>query len=205
MEKVLKDSALFMRKDFFCPADCSKLCLEVDAAKQYRTPMLDFETRTESDTVSHRNPKIAFDFSRSLFDAFEQKLLEIKPSIGSFFSLKLGDNPSPHITVWKPGDFSGCHLDASVDSDPDEGLVPRIVVLLFLNDNVDYEIREPSPKTYTGGNLTLYGMIRNETFEKHGYPLRGQTGMLAAFKATSPHEVTPVISGMRYVLKTGFY
>ena len=167
--------------------------------------MLDFEKRIESDLVSENNPRIVFDFSHRLLEELEQGLSAVKPAIEDYFSLSLGDQANPHITIWNPGSFIGYHADAVDISASAKSTELRIVVLLFLNDNVDYELKVKSPKTYKGGNLVIYSLMKGEKFEKYGYPIKGKTGNLVAFKANSPHEVTPVISGTRYVLKTGFH
>lgn len=77
----------------------------------------------------------------------------------------------------------------------------KVTIVIYLNDETD----EPTQHSYQGGNLTFYGLVKNETFEEFGYPIKGEAGKLIAFPSTVMHEVTPVIRGTRYVISSAYY
>ena len=202
---VLKRDALFIVPNFVDRSFAAELCREADSAKQYRTPLVDVEKRIESEKISECRPNVVFDFSQSLQTGLVKKLSDIKPAIERFFSFGLGEYVESHVTIWKSGDFIGRHVDAVEPQNRSQEPIIRIVVLIFLNDHVG-EGLEPEPGSqYAGGNLTIYGLIKDKAFEDFGYPVEGKTGTLVAYRSTAIHEVTPIQKGIRYVLKSGYY
>ena len=202
---ILKNDALFAVPNFIGCSFSAELCVEAESAKQYRTPLVDIEKRIEYETFVKGRPNVVFDIPHKLQAELKKKISDIKPSIEKYFSVELGEAVDPHVTIWKQGDYIGCHVDAVDSPTPPQESIIRIILLLFLNDNADDEDESELVSSYTGGNLTIYGLIKDKVFEKFGYPFKGKTGTLIAFRSSCIHEVTQIMSGTRYVLKSGYY
>jgi predicted 2-oxoglutarate/Fe(II)-dependent dioxygenase YbiX len=52
--------------------------------------------------------------------------------------------------------------------------------------------------------LTFYGLLPGPAWERIGFPLRGEEGLLVAFRSEILHEVTAVRQGDRYTIVTWF-
>ena len=64
--------------------------------------------------------------------------------------------------------------------------------VLFLNDD------------YTGGALTLYGLVDDPKWRDYGFAVAPAPGLLVAFPSDMLHEVTPVIAGERCTVANWF-
>ena len=77
----------------------------------------------------------------------------------------------------------------------------QVSVVLFLNS----ESEIPNPDAYAGGSLTLYGLLQEPLWEKYGFSLKGETGLLVAFRSDVFHEVIPVTEGERFTVVSWFF
>ena len=97
--------------------------------------------------------------------------------------------------MYRPGDFYRPHRDrAARAGDFVEGARSRRVsVVLFLNDG------------YSGGALTLYGLVDDPKWRAYGFPIAPAPGLLIAFASDLVHEVTPVTAGERCTAVSWFH
>ena len=201
---VLENDGLFMVLDFLDQGFLSDLLSEISNAKQFFTPFLDFENQIEREEKIPGRPNAVFEISEPLHKKLENKILEIKPEIEESMSIELDDLQNLYYSVYQTGDFIGSHADASRHTNELDGVrTPRMVVIVFLNDHVDEQ--DNSLEGYSGGELTIYGLIKNRKLKGFGYPLKCKAGTLLAFPAHCKHEVTKVTRGTRYVANTRFF
>jgi predicted 2-oxoglutarate/Fe(II)-dependent dioxygenase YbiX len=132
----------------------------------------------------------------------QMRLLDLKPQLEQHFNVTLSGCESPQFLVYKSGYFYGPHRDGSADPDaPEYVRARRVSVVTFLNGDA----AALGPHGYSGGSLTLYGLIDDASWKTYGFPLSGQPGLLVAFRADTIHEVTPITAGDRYSIVTWFF
>ena len=197
---VLESGTLFVEKDFLTREFLSAIREEIDGAKQYNGPMLDIENRIESPEKKAGRPNIVLDLPPHSLNELKQKALQLKPRLEEFFSAELTKIKEPHFVVYNTGDFLGSHIDIKMDQNADSESY-GISTVVFLNDRDE----DSSDDGFSGGDLTLYGLIKNKAFSEFGYPVKAEAGKIVAFSASCLHEVTPVARGTRYVINGGFY
>jgi len=109
-----------------------------------------------------------------------------REAIAAFFAETLTDREGAGFLRYGPGGFYRPHRDrGSVASWPDAER-RRIAVVIFLNDG------------FSGGVLRLFN-------DEGTHDIVPSEGTLAAFSATTLHEVTPVIDGTRDTVVDWFY
>ena len=131
----------------------------------------------------------------------KQQLNNIRPKIEAHFGMQLGDCENPQFLAYQEGDFFKPHTDSN--SSPTAcgyQLNRRVSLVLFLNG----ESSAAEPNGYAGGSLTFYGLLKQPPWEKCGFNIQGETGLLVAFASDVYHEVTPVTEGMRFTMVTWF-
>jgi predicted 2-oxoglutarate/Fe(II)-dependent dioxygenase YbiX len=119
-----------------------------------------------------------------------------RPPIERFFELRLGEREGLSVLRYGPGDFFRRHRDWGVVPSWPDAARRRISVVLFLTTSLAVE----TSGTFSGGALRL--------FEEDGSSWRDihpRAGTLVAFPSTAPHEVTPVVDGIRAAVVDWFY
>ncbi|MDO8432477.1 MAG: 2OG-Fe(II) oxygenase [Candidatus Binatus sp.] len=126
----------------------------------------------------------------------------MKPSIERHFSLALQDCEYPPFLSYGVGDFFVPHLDSSTSPDAAEYLRQRrISIVVFLNNR-----RSDAPDNdFDGGDLVLYGLMKEPEWLNCGLPVTPETGLLIGFPSDTPHEVRPVTSGRRFSIASWYY
>ena len=172
-------------------------------APMRQTPLPEFSVNSESKSGSKTRPKIisgsAIDFAHHI----EPKLLSIKATLEKFYQIELGEISTSYVAVYSKGEHTGRHKD---NFGKEHNIVKgagdkrQVSIVIFLNDEDD----EQEGNTYSGGNLTFYGLTGDGPFADFGLPMRGVSGKLVAFRSTIMHEVTKVTRGTRFVINTGF-
>lgn len=127
-------------------------------------------------------------------DLTNHLLNEFRPSIqGHFvergFSGTLVDHEPPQFLAYFPGDFFVMHADRDREGNQKR----QISVIIFLNDQRD----QADQRSYSGGELRIHGEIAGKMFN---FPLKGEAGLLVAFRSETIHEVSPVKEGERYTI-----
>ena len=198
---VLKPDELFVKTEFIDSDLAFEIRNEVDSSRQYTTPLEDVEQRVERKVPVAGRPKSVFDINERISTKLSERFLAIRKEMARFFDTDLGELKDPYYLVYREGEYLDRHVDAINGMEHPVAPSTEVAFVVFLNDHDEFG----SPGSFTGGDLTIYGIIGNQDFEGFGYPIKGKTGTLVAFRATRLHEVTKVASGKRYVINSGFY
>ncbi|MEZ5345199.1 MAG: 2OG-Fe(II) oxygenase [Pyrinomonadaceae bacterium] len=198
----LEKLGLFAIEDFLDREFCTRLTNFIENAEQLETPLAEYRNGEKLDESANVRPKAVVDMPREFPDEIRRKLEELAPQIENYFGVKTNSVLNPYAIIYDEGRFTAKHVDAVHSEGVSRSTSDKkITTILFLND----ESTETGDGGYVGGKLTFYGLIGNEAFEKFGYPVGGKTGLLLAFPTHFLHEVTPVVSGIRYVISSGYY
>jgi len=120
-----------------------------------------------------------------------------RDAIAAFFGCPLQGREGAGFLRYESGGFYGPHVDrADVSSWPGAAL-REITVVMFLNSSRD---ADPGGD-FTGGRLRLYPDGANADVRD----IVPRRGLLVAFRAALPHEVTPVSAGRRDAVIDWFY
>ena len=129
-------------------------------------------------------------------------LLSRKRELESHFGVALSDCQQPAFLSYEAGNFFHRHQDNTYAADLPEFIHRRKVsVVVFLNDHC----HEDRAETFSGGELTFYGLLNDSRLADKGIPLKCREGLLIAFRSDVKHEVRPVTRGERYTIVTWFY
>jgi SM-20-related protein len=191
---------LFVIDDFLDAAECARLRTEIDAASSAPAHL---SRRGQDDVLDEdfRRAKLA-DVSKTTESIVRSRFHDLQPQIAQHFDRPLADREGPQFLVYDTGGFFRAHTDDDSHPTAPDYLKSRFVSLvLFLNG----EAREPAEGGYGGGQLTLYGLLEGAHWEKCPLPLKGETGLLIAFRSNLKHEVKPVTFGRRYTIVTWFH
>lgn len=146
-----------------------------------------------------------------------QRLLAVKPVIEQHFGAELSGCEEPQFLWYGAGDFFRPHYDGI----PEPSSVAefaylharRVSVVLFLND----QSAEAGPDTYSGGTLRFYGpkafgslssgegKLRVSLRPAVTEELRGESGLLVAFRPNLLHEVEVVRGGGRHTIASWYF
>jgi len=190
---------LFVARDFFDAEQRAELLAEArSAAGTPATVGVGGDAYTVDESA--RRSKWA-EVSAETVSSVKARLLTLRPALESHFEVPLTDCQDPQFLVYREGDFFGAHRDSRRESEAAEfSKERRASVVVFLNG----ESEAPGPDVYGGGSLTFYGLMGDSRMEGYGLPLRGEPGLLVAFRPELVHEVTPVTHGERYTIVTWF-
>ena len=131
-----------------------------------------------------------------------RRLMDVLPRLEKHFHVQLGGCESPDLLIYRPNDFFTLHSDGGGShGHSEETRQRRVSAVIFLNR----ESAEPEQGTYGHGQLTFYGLLDGSHWEKCGFPLSPEPGLLVAFPSEMIHEVTPVSHGRRLTIVTWFY
>ena len=134
--------------------------------------------------------------------SIRSKLRKLKPDIERHFGVALEDCEHPQFLNYSAGDFFLPHLDSSSSpEEPDFIVRRRISVVVFLNGTNN----ELPLNNFEGGDLVLYGLMKEPEWVNCGLPVTPETGMLMGFPSATQHEVRPVISGQRFSIASWYY
>jgi predicted 2-oxoglutarate/Fe(II)-dependent dioxygenase YbiX len=135
------------------------------------------------------------DIPDALLAMVEATLDDLRIPIASFYDLRLEAREGVSLLRYEPGGFYKRHVDRAYV--PEWPLTERrqITLVLFLASSRD---ADPSGG-FAGGLLRLYPDDRDPI------AITPKQGMVVAFSASMPHEVTPVTSGRRDTIVDWFY
>jgi len=184
---------LFVVEDFFEPDLCARLRAEVRSAPRNQAEVARKGIDLIDETVRRTKQVTVPGWMVSLV---KERLLALKPKVESHFHSVLTGCEMPQFLVYGPGDFFQQHRDSNPEPGrPEHQYLKdrRVSVVIFLNS----EAQEASEDSYSGGSLTIYGLMVEPPWNRCGFPLVGIRGMLIAFPSQLTHEVTPVKCGER--------
>lgn len=189
---------LFAHARFLEPDACAAICAEALSAGAH-----------EAEVYRHGDDRVVEELRRTkivqVSPAMAQMLCDrlrgALPAIAAHFQVSLHDMEEPQVLAYRPGDYFHAHRDSSDDSAAPAYLRQRRVsVVLFLNDQAG----SPGPGSYAGGSLTFYGLSSEPAWEKFGFHLEGEAGLLVAFCSEIRHAVEPVAAGERFTVVSWF-
>ena len=125
-------------------------------------------------------------------------LMARKEALERRFGLPLGECEEPQFLRYGQGDYFVAHQDGNTPLVFDNSRFRKISAVVFLSPRSE----EPAPEAYGGGSLVLHGPYTGPPLR---VPLAGAPGTLAAFRAETTHEVTPVTHGERFTIAAWFH
>ena len=198
-EFLARFPSLFVLEKFFDPELCDQLVSEVRAAA--RVPAAVRRGSGHAVDTSQRSTK-SVEAPDSAISLVQSRVLELKPRLERHFGVTLTGCQRPSFLAYSKGDFYRVHVDNSDDQTAPQWMKERQVSLVvFLNSQSE----SPQENGYGGGSLTLYGLMEDPRAALVGFPLRGEAGLLVAFRSSQKHEVKPVTHGERYTIATWFF
>jgi predicted 2-oxoglutarate/Fe(II)-dependent dioxygenase YbiX len=134
-------------------------------------------------------------------EAVEGTLDEARTIVEAYSGLTLGAREGPSFLRYGPGGFYRRHCDQATASPWPQASRRQMSLVLFLTGARS----GVTPGEFDGGELLLFpesapGRAADQVIE-----IVPQVGCLAIFPATMPHEVRPVLSGVRDVIVDWFY
>lgn len=190
---------LFVLKNFLDAELCSDLRLEMQAASGSPATVGITQEEIVDETVRHVTWAKVSSESKSLLGT---RLLGVQTELALHFGVALNGFEKPQFLVYREGCFYAQHQDSSEDAAALDYIKSRkISVVIFLND----ESETPKEEYYGGGQLTFFGLLKDEPWQKCGLPLAAEAGLLVAFCSDIQHEVQPVIHGTRYTIVTWYF
>lgn len=121
------------------------------------------------------------------------RLLDHMGAIAEHFGISVSECEEPQFLRYQTGDFFVAHQDGNTPLIFDASRLRRISIVIFLSP----QSVEPAPGAYGGGALVLHGPYPDIELR---LPVAAEPGALAAFRAETTHEVTPLTHGERYTI-----
>ena len=192
-------SRLYLARDFLSAATCAALIDEARHAPTTRAPVyLEGSTDYVHETVRRTT---SFHPADDWFCGIQNKMMEQKPLLEEHFARRLTDCERPQFLQYREGDFFVRHQDGNTEQmDFDHLQIRRISIVVFLNGYSE----EAESDTFSGGELNFYDKDHESRTEPLLVSLKGEPGLLVAFKADTLHEVKPVIRGERFTAISWF-
>jgi SM-20-related protein len=197
--EALRRFGLFVQPNFITRTDCAALRAAARAASLAPATVYDGDNATRLQVGVRRTTRatVSPDIARPV----TARVMAVMDAIEHHFQVPLTACQEPQFLIYQPGDFFSRHSDGGDEPDePPHIRSRRISVVIFLGDEGD-DVGEGS---YSGGSLLFYGLVADERLKNRGFRVVGESGLLVAFRSTSSHAVTPVVSGERYSIVTWF-
>ena len=187
----LRKAGLFLREDVLDAALCARLSAEMADAPG-ESPSLYRDGEYAIDHGLRRSLRLRMPAaSRTLV---QQTIDALRPAVAEHFHLTLHGTEGADFLAYRTGDFFAVHRDRARADDHLPAGPRQVALIIFLN---------PSPG-YVGGDLRLYSVLDDPQFKEYGFSVPPAPGLLVAFRADLLHEVTPVVSGARFVIVDRF-
>jgi SM-20-related protein len=195
---LLSRFGLFVAQNFLSTEESANICSEMRVANNTKATV---STRGVSrlDESIRKTKKV--EVSLNTLELVKKRLVEIKPKLEKHFDVILSDVQPPQFLLYKEGNFFKLHKDNNPQPEETDIFVRQISTVIFLNP----ETKSSEKDTYSGGNLTFYGLTDDPLWQSFGFPVVGETGLLVAFRSETIHEVTPVTKGERFTVVGWFF
>jgi predicted 2-oxoglutarate/Fe(II)-dependent dioxygenase YbiX len=188
-------SALLILDDFLDPATCAGLCADIDAAPLAHAPLIRKDHGRVTDREARRTQQAAV--PADAVAAVEERLAALAPVLTLHFGSRLSQLERPVFLRYEEGDFFAGHVDTAADERlPDQVRRRLVSVVVFLNSHAAVA----RAGSFAGGLLRFLPDADDPDRPDGPIEVRGKAGRLVAFRATRPHEVTPVTQGRRYTV-----
>lgn len=180
---------------FLDAAECARLRAAARAADRTAAAVLKAGVPTV-DEAARRTVRVAMPPDETAL--VMERLEATRPALEARFGENRLAWDGVQFLIYRPGDYFRPHRDYSAEPGHEATLRRRVAVVVFLNGTG--EATRPDAETFDGGALTFYGLLDEPRLRDVGYPLRAETGLLVAFRASVLHEVTPVSRGARHTV-----
>jgi SM-20-related protein len=182
---------LFVVRQFFEQFECEKILAELKTAQPSAATVYG---RGESGAVDENVRRtLRIRPSCEIVELVTDRLWSRKEEIENHFDIALSECEEPQFLRYREGDFFVAHQDGNTGLlrlDTERRLISLIV---FLSRESDV----PGEDVHCGGSL-VFTNLREQV------RLSTEPGMLAAFRAETTHEVTPVTHGERYSIASWY-
>lgn len=195
---LLLGAGCFIVEGFLSQLECNTLVAQAAGSKYIPSRLISAEGIVRLDET-YRRTKTA-NISPKTTSALKNKLVSLIPTLEQHFRTRLTGRENPQLLVYGKGDFFAPHRDV-VENETTIVHRRRISVLIFLNRGTD----TISESQYSGGNLTLYGLVPHPGWEEIGFSVPRNPGLLIGFPSNTLHEVSRVIEGTRYTIVSWFF
>jgi SM-20-related protein len=193
---LLDQLGLFVRRGFLSGVECMDLRQEMSRSKSIPATVID-QSGERLDPYARSTHWVAV--GHEIKRPIQQRIAALQPEIEEHFRVTLS-HMEEHYLLYKPGDFFHAHRDSQPDAANTTVAQRKVSAILFLNDAVD----EPRENAYCGGALTLYGMLGFSGSDELGLSVKGEAGLLVAFRSDTLHNVTAITNGERYTVAVFF-
>ncbi|HKE55725.1 MAG TPA: 2OG-Fe(II) oxygenase [Pyrinomonadaceae bacterium] len=211
------NSDLLVWRHFLDPHLCAQLRAEMTAEVATQAKVLvraDNYFLTTNENA--RKTKLAT-VPDSTITLIEQRLLAAKPLLETHFDLELLGCEPPQFLSYSAGDFFRPHYDGLTGPSSVAEFAylhsRRLSVVLFLNTQQE----ECGSDAFSGGALRFYEPVAVGSLQtgasslaitlrqKVAHEVRGEAGMLVAFRPNLLHEVQVVRGGRRHTIVSWFF
>ena len=193
--RLAQKSGVFILPNFLDAATCADIRQQMEQAPS--KPMTIYNPTTQQSGVLQDNFRQTSrcQVSPRLRSLMKSRLESIQDQLEQHFKLTFTSIEKPRFFIYRLGHFFGLHND--------DAFGRKVNITIFLNDQVNSNKEVLGDSTsYTGGSLTLYGLLDKPGWRERGIPMTGKTGMLVAYSALLMHEVTPITQGERFAIVT---
>ena len=195
--ETLTALGLFVRRGLIEPDLCRRLRKEARRAMQVKATISGDNGVVLVDERTRRTKRAEIsDTAAALAHA---RLAGVRDEISRHFELELTGTQQPQFLLYRRGDFFRPHQDNSrAGTLDDEIRLRQVSVVAFLSD----QTRLPRPDTFCGGELRFFMLDPRATPANARTAVRGEAGLVVAFRSDTFHEVAPVTAGERYTVVT---
>lgn len=188
---------LFVAKQFLEPVACRNIVAEMSAAQGDDATVYGGTASGAVDQNVRRTLRIRPPVETA--QLITRRLLELRAAVEKLFDIALSECEDPQFLRYREGDFFVAHQDGNTGLLRLESERRRVSTVIFLSDESD----SPRPGAHCGGSLVFTDLRAALGAQK--FHLRGEAGMLVAFRAETTHEVTPVTHGERYSIVSWYW
>ena len=199
--RILDQLGVYVHPGFLTSVECKRLCAAIDLRESH--PAVVYSPETPAGVVDEYSRKaIEVSGEDDEFDWLARRFESLRARLAERFDQPLERVGRPRFLIYQEGGYFRPHFDAPALA---EGERPHIIhsrkitALLYLNTEADQTAaNDTGTGDYEGGRLSLYGLMDYPGAERHGLPVRGEAGLLAAFRSDLLHGVSKLERGRRY-------
>ena len=206
--RILEQLGVYVQPGFLTADECQRLCAAIDLRESH--PALVYSPESPAGVLDEEERKtIEVSGEDSEFDWLARRFESLQPRLADRFDRALDRVDRPQFLIYQEGGYFRPHVDAPTLADGERAHVThsrKITALLYLNTEGDKtEADGKGAGDYEGGRLALYGLMDYPGARRHGLPVRGEDGLLVAFRADLVHGVSKLERGRRYCALAWFY
>ena len=184
---LLKRLGLFIIEEFLSPEQCQDMIKAVNSGKSSVSSVV---TAGKSHIDREVRSTLITSVASDTLEQINSKLRSIQSTVASHYQRTPENIEGTQFLTYNPGGYYVAHTDNG-----DHTVANRaITAVIFLN----HETKDERPDHYTGGGLTIYGLVKKPGAEKFGMTVHSSTGLLVTFPSDMFHGVSPVTWGKRH-------